>query len=425
MMQIEEPAPWAPRRARVDVVVPVYNEVHNLEPSIRRLRSYLDSAFPFESVITIADNASTDGTWILASRLASELIGVQAIHLDAKGRGRALRAAWSTSNADIVAYMDVDLSTDLDALLPLVAPLLSGHSDVAIGTRLARQSRVVRGVKREVISRIYNAILRLILRNKFSDAQCGFKALRAEDARALLPAIVDNEWFFDTELLVLAERNGLRIHEVPVDWSDDPDSRVHIATTAIADLRGVSRLVREFSSGGGRIDALYARHRRDELSEIARFASVGLLSTIVYLALYLTLRSWLSAYLANVTALGLCSIGNIAAHLRITFARHGPISRWATLVGASLTFLTSAVLTSVGLATSAAIDRSSLPAEVAALLAGNALAGFVRFVLFRAVIFRGHLRTQASAAAAASTSLPTTHLDGGRLLSTPRVPKEG
>ena len=145
--------------------------------------------------------------------------------------------------------MDVDLSTDLDALLPLVAPLLSGHSDLAIGSRLARGSRTVRGPKREVISRGYNLLLRGTLRARFSDAQCGFKAIRADVARELLPLVEDDEWFFDTELLVLAERAGLRIHEVPVDWVDDPDSRVDIVRTALADLRGIGRLGWALSAG--------------------------------------------------------------------------------------------------------------------------------------------------------------------------------
>jgi hypothetical protein len=139
--------------------------------------------------------------------------------------------------------MDVDLSTDLDALLPLVAPLLSGHSDVAIGTRLAHSSRVQRGLKRELISRMYNRILHTVLRVRFSDAQCGFKAVRRDALEELLPLVEDEAWFFDTELLVLAERAGLRIHEVPVDWIDDPDSRVDIVATASADLRGVWRLL--------------------------------------------------------------------------------------------------------------------------------------------------------------------------------------
>src|SRR5438093_13495930 len=141
--------------------------------------------------------------------------------------------------------MDVDLSTDLCALLPPVAPLLSGHRDVAIGTRLASGARVVRGPKRELISRSYNLILRTTLRANFSDAQCGFKAMRADVARALLPLVEDEGWFFDTEVLVLAERNGLRIHEVPVDWVDDPDSRVDVAATAKADLLGIWRLLRQ------------------------------------------------------------------------------------------------------------------------------------------------------------------------------------
>ena len=138
--------------------------------------------------------------------------------------------------------MDVDLSTDLNALLPLVAPLLSGHSDIAIGTRLAHGARVIRGPKREIISRCYNLLLRIALRARFSDAQCGFKAIRACQARQLLPLVADMGWFFDTELLVLAERAGLRIHEVPVDWTDDSDSRVDIVDTALGDLRGIARL---------------------------------------------------------------------------------------------------------------------------------------------------------------------------------------
>src|SRR5207247_7657599 len=182
------------------------------------------------------DNASTDATPQVAARLAAELEGVDVLRLEEKGRGRALRAAWSRSDARVVGYMDVDLSTDLRALLPLVAPLLSGHSDVAIGSRLARGARVVRGPKRELISRAYNTLLSTTLRARFSDAQCGFKAIRADRAQELLPLVHADSWFFDTELLVLAERMGLRIHEVPVDWIDDPDSRVDIVSTAIGDL---------------------------------------------------------------------------------------------------------------------------------------------------------------------------------------------
>ena len=228
----------------VEVVVPAHNEEQVLEASIRRLHSHLTREFPFSARITVADSASTDSTLEIAQRLAAELPGMRAIHLDEKGRGRALRAAWSSSRADVLAYMDVDLSTDLNALLPLVAPLLSAHSDLAVGSRLMHGARVKRSLKREVISRAYNFLLRLALGSRVSDAQCGFKAGRREAIQALLPAVENEHWFFDSELLHLAEQGRLRIHEVPVDWTEDPDSRVHLVATAIEDLRGVARLWR-------------------------------------------------------------------------------------------------------------------------------------------------------------------------------------
>lgn len=233
------------KRPQVEVAVPVYNEEADLEPNIRRLRWYLDHRFPLSSLVTIVDNASTDGTWDLALGLERTLPGVRALRLGEKGRGRAVKRVWSDSASPVVAYMDVDLATGLDALLPLVAPLLSGHAEVAIGSRLAVGARVVRGTKREYISRAYNAILHAVLGAAFSDAQCGFKAMRSHVAATLLPLVHDDGWFFDTELLVLAERMGLRIHEVAVDWVDDPDSRVDIVSTARLDLQGVWRLWRQ------------------------------------------------------------------------------------------------------------------------------------------------------------------------------------
>src|ERR1700753_957476 len=204
-----EPGPDVADRAvftpQVDIVVPVKDEERDLAPSVRRLCAFLRNEFPFSARITIADNGSTDRTWAVAIALSRELPGVAAVHMDQPGRGRALRAIWSGSDAEVLAYMDVDLSTDLNALLPLVAPLLSGHSDVAIGTRLAHGSRVVRGPKREIISRCYHLLLRVTLLAGFSDAQCGFKAIRACPARALLPLVEDRGWFFDTELPGRAE----------------------------------------------------------------------------------------------------------------------------------------------------------------------------------------------------------------------------
>jgi glycosyltransferase involved in cell wall biosynthesis len=232
-----------PVHTDLDIVIPVHNEQSALEGSVRMLYGYLSRGFPFSWQITIVDNASTDGTLRVARRLMYELREVGAMHLPAKGRGLALQTAWTASGADVVAYMDVDLSTDLNALLPLVAPLLADHSDVAIGTRLHRAARVTRCLKRELISRAYNRLLRIALHARFTDAQCGFKAIRADVAHKLIPLIEDDAWFFDTELLVLAQRRGLRIHEVPVDWVEDGDSRVDLVRTALADLRGIMRLL--------------------------------------------------------------------------------------------------------------------------------------------------------------------------------------
>ncbi len=198
-------------RPVLDVVIPVYNEEKDLEPCVRRLHEHLSRTFPYGFRITVADNASTDTTPAVAAALAEEMSGVRSVRLEQKGRGRALRTVWSASDAPVLAYMDVDLSTDLNALLPLVAPLISGHSDLAIGSRLSRSSRVVRGPKREFVSRAYNLILRSSLAARFSDAQCEFKAIRREVAERLLPMVEDTGWFFDTEMLVLAERAGLRI----------------------------------------------------------------------------------------------------------------------------------------------------------------------------------------------------------------------
>jgi hypothetical protein len=153
-----------------------------------------------------------------------------------------LRAAWLTSRADVVAYMDVDLSTNLASFLPLVVPLISGHCDIAIGSRLAPGAIVTRQWKRNLLSRGYNLLIKLFFRNGFSDAQCGFKALTRDAARALVPAVKDNNWFFDTELLLLAEAHGYRIHEVSVEWVEDPDSRVNVPQTVVEDLKGLWRL---------------------------------------------------------------------------------------------------------------------------------------------------------------------------------------
>jgi len=243
----------------VEVVLPVYNEEQSLEANVELLVGYLEDELPFAWRVTIADNASVDATPFLASTLAARHPRVHSLRLERKGRGFALRSAWLASDAEVVSYMDVDLSTNLESFLPLVAPLVSGHSEVAIGTRLARQAHVRRRLGREVLSRGYNLLVHTGFRVGFSDAQCGFKALRADVARRLVPLVQDDGWFFDTELLLLAERNRLRIHEVPVDWIEDLDSRVELLPTIAGDLAGLWRMRREFWRGAGRLEPALAR----------------------------------------------------------------------------------------------------------------------------------------------------------------------
>jgi len=374
---------------QVDIVVPVRNEERDLAPSVRRLVSYLRECFPFSARVTIADNGSTDATWAIASRLARELPEVRAIHMDLPGRGRALRAIWSESDAEVLAYMDVDLSTDLNALLPLVAPLLSGHSDLAIGTRLARGSRVIRGPKRELISRSYNLLLRTLMGARFSDAQCGFKAIRRDQARALLPLTQDTGWFFDTELLVLAERAGLRIHEIPVDWVDDLDSRVDIIATALADLRGMSRLGVGFARGSIQVPQLRGPVRaggRDLPLQIARFTVIGVASTIAYVVLFLLLRTIMSAQVANVVSLLVTAVANTAANRRLTFGISGRSNAARHQVKGLIAFGIGLVLTSGALAALAPTHPGRL-AEVSVLIAANLVATVIRFLLYRHWVF--------------------------------------
>src|SRR3984957_5984115 len=383
------------RVLQVDIVVPVRNEERDLAPSVRRLVRYLREAFPFTARVTIADNGSTDGTWAIADRLALEFDEVRAVRMEQPGRGRALRAVWSQSDAEVLAYMDVDLSTDLNALLPLVAPLLSGHSDVAIGTRLARGSRVVRGPKRELISRCYNMLLHACMGTRFSDAQCGFKAIRRDQARVLLPLTQDTGWFFDTELLVLAERAGLRIHEIPVDWVDDLDSRVDVAATALADLRGMVRLRRGLARGTIKVPPLRestptgpaAGARRGASGElplqIASFAVVGIASTIAYVLLYLLLRGVMSAQAANVLSLLVTAVANTAANRRLTFGISGRLHAARHQVKGLIAF--GIVLTSGALAALPAHTSRGL--EVSVLVTANLVATVIRFVLYRTWVF--------------------------------------
>jgi putative flippase GtrA len=292
----------------------------------------------------------------------------------------------------------VDLSTDLAGLPPLVAPLLSGHSDVAIGTRLTRTSRVVRGTKREFISRSYNGLVRTVLSASFSDAQCGFKAITREAADRLLPLVQDDTWFFDTELLVLAERSGMRIHEVPVDWTDDPDSRVDLVSTARDDLKGIWRLLVDLGRRRLPVDAIAQELGRGPigpstpprfLSQVLRFGVVGVLSTLAFAVLFLALRPMFGEQAANFLALLVTAIANTGVNRWFTFGVTGRVGVVRHQLQGLLVFGLAWCITSGSLvALHGLVPGASAAEEILVLTAANLLATVLRFVLLRAWVFR-------------------------------------
>ena len=232
----------------VDLIIPVLDEAHVLEDSVARLRRHLASDIPYRWSIVIVDNGSVDGTGEVAKKLAARHADVRYFFLEERGRGRALRHAWETSGAEVCCYTDVDLSTDIGYLRPLIDAILVEGYDVASGSRLLPGSRTKRSLRRGLISRLYNLFVRAALGTKFSDAQCGFKAVNRRVVEKLLPRIQDQGWFFDTELLVLAEKSGYRIKEFPVKWDEDDDSRVKIIPTAWQNIKGVLRLRESLSA---------------------------------------------------------------------------------------------------------------------------------------------------------------------------------
>lgn len=402
-----------PGTTSVDIMIPVYNEERALPGCIRTLHHYLTEQFPVPWRIVIVNNASTDATAAVAMALTRDHPEVSLLSLDRKGRGLALREAWGRSEAAVVAYMDVDLSTGLDALLPMVAPLLNGHSDIAIGSRLAPGARVVRGAKREIISRGYNALIRVSHGARFSDAQCGFKAARTDVLGALLPSLRDDSWFFDTELLLVAEHNGLRIHEVPVDWIEDVDTRVNVTSTVLDDLRGLYRVARAKADGTARVaglprrrevgpthpDAVLARPggadagaRRGTGWQLLCFALIGVVSTVATVGLYALLREVMPPLAANLFALVATTVLNTEANRRLTFlgarGSTGRVHAQGFLVFALYYALTSGALLLLG----ALEPNAGRMLEIAVLVAASALGTAGRFAMLRTWVFGGGRR---------------------------------
>ena len=382
-------------RPRVEIVVPVRNEENDLGPNIRRLRYFLDTAFPFDAEVCIADNGSTDATFEIGTLLSTELPGVRIVRIDLPGRGRALKQVWSESRADVLAYMDVDLSTNLNALLPLVAPLMAGHSDVAIGTRLVHGSRVVRRPKREFISRTYNLLLRATLGTRFSDAQCGFKAIRADVA----PSVAAVGGGHQLVLRHRAAGPGRAGRTADPRGPGGLDRRPRLAGRDRQD--GHRRPARDRpaqpdrqrSSRSRRSGEAFGRPRiadpRTALAaRILRFAFVGVISTLAYILLYLLLRQAMPAQFANLLALLITAVGNTALNRRITFGVRGVENRTRHHLRGLVTFFIGWSLTASSLwllHTAVAVPAQSV--EIIVLTAANLAATVVRFSLFQAWVF--------------------------------------
>ena len=400
-LEMTRPASPGPA-ATVEIVIPVYNEARALPGCIGVLASYLSGHFPFAWTVTVADNGSIDDTLRVANELVEAEPRIRALHLPGRGRGLAVRTAWARSQADVVVYMDVDLSTDLRALLPLLAPLVSGHSDLAIGSRLAPGARTVRGPRRELISRCYNALLRLTHGVHFTDAQCGFKAACRQAILPLLEQVRDEGWFFDTELLLIAEHNGLRIHEVPVDWVEDTDSRVDVVATASHDLRGVIRVARARATGQARVrglprrppprpqhpDAVTTPERGAMLWQVLSFAAIGTVSTVATAALYALLRTWWPPLLANFGALTIATLLNTEANRRLTFIGVRSQAAAVQVQGLAVFLLYYAFTSGALLALRTVVASPTRWLELAVLLAASAAGTVGRFVLLRTWVFR-------------------------------------
>ena len=230
--------------ARVDVVLPVYNEEAALERSVRALHLFLTENLLHDWRIVIADNGSQDQTGAIARRLAEELPNIVVKQIPDAGRGRALTQAWLNSDAQVLSYMDIDLSTDLSSFPRLVSLVADQGYDLAAGTRLGPGTETTRSLKREVLSRGFVLLINLLFQTRMRDTQCGFKAIGREAAQKLLPLTRDRGWFWDTELLLLAEKGRWKVHFLPVRWVEDKDTRVKIAETVWRDIKGLARMRR-------------------------------------------------------------------------------------------------------------------------------------------------------------------------------------
>lgn len=230
------------------ITIPVLNEEIRLEPGVRETMRFLRENKMDSWTVEIADNGSTDKTQEIAEGLVKEYKGrLKFRKIPERGVGLALRYSWTDAKADIVGYMDVDLATDLKHLLEVQEIFEKNEADAVNGSRLLKGSKVIgRTLKREISSRGFNAIMKFRLKNKFTDAMTGFKFFKRTIVIDLLKEVpVIPDWFVSAELLVRTEWNGHRLREIPVHWTDEPNSKVNIPKLAKQYLGHIDRLRNE------------------------------------------------------------------------------------------------------------------------------------------------------------------------------------
>lgn len=208
---------------KIDFCLPVYNEEKIMKGSVVRLLEFCQSQnWNFNWQIALLINGSRDQSLEIARQLAERHPDrIVCFDYPEAGRGRALKKYYLASQADILTYMDIDLAVSLDNIQPLIDPIICGQADMVIGSRLLPESRIKRSFIRELSSQSYNYLSRIILGHKFSDMQCGFKAVKTESFKKLSPFITDTQWFFDTEMIAFGHLFDYRIKEIPVDWSEN------------------------------------------------------------------------------------------------------------------------------------------------------------------------------------------------------------
>ncbi len=235
----------------VNITFPVLNEERILKEDVMKFYNFLKkSKFPYRFEITICDNGSIDDTKKVGEKLEKKVKEINYLRLSRKGRNFALKSSWTKSKASVVSYMDIDLATDLRFFLPMINMIIKDNCDLVVGNRLGLKSKVIdRNFKREFLSRNYNLLLRMFFFHKIRDHQCGFKAIKRNSFLKLnkeIPDIKEEIWFLDTELIIRAIKNKMKVEEIDVIWKDDPDSKVKVVKAVLEDLKGIVRLRKEF-----------------------------------------------------------------------------------------------------------------------------------------------------------------------------------